>query len=283
VSSGRDTGPLEALSGILAERFGRITGLIVTLAPMNGELTGVGQNPDPPSHPACEGVVNKGACSRSWRGHVSQLRADPRTHWHRCENHRLCAVVPLVANGRCVAVCKLVCAEYVGQEEFLRHLGVLEVVVESFQTRHADKLRRLADQAQEGEEQVTPSFGVSPMGVSDPHPQVRKAIQYIEEHLNEVTLTVNRIARALGINSTYLAHLFSTQTGVRATHYITGQRVELAKGLLATTDWQVKRIAYESGHANADWFSQVFRNYTGMSPREYRRAVRGAEGCGPEE
>jgi AraC-like DNA-binding protein len=274
VSAGKPGGPLETLSRMLGERFGRITGLAVTVATMDGQIPG-GPRSLPPTHPACDDVADKGVCARSWEGHLSQLHGNPRTHWHRCDSHRFCAVVPFLANRRCVGMCKLVCMDSVGEDEFLRYLGVLEVVVESFQTRHADQLLRLADEQEEDVGRASLSVGASPSDFNDRHPQVRKAVEYIDEHLSEVTLTVNRIARALGINSTYLAHLFSVQTGIRATHYITARRIELAKSLLATTDWQVKRIAYESGHANADWFSQVFRNYTGTSPREYRRAIRG--------
>ena len=56
--------------------------------------------------------------------------------------------------------------------------------------------------------------------------------------------------------------------------YIAVRRVELAKTLLVTTDWQIKRIARETGHANPTWFSHVFGVHTGCTPGEHRRRAR---------
>jgi transcriptional regulator GlxA family with amidase domain len=105
------------------------------------------------------------------------------------------------------------------------------------------------------------------------HPQVRRAIALIERRANEPQLNVAAIATELGMNATYLAHLFREETGVRMSRLIAWHRIEIAKTLLSTTDWQVKRIAYESGHGNPNWFSHVFRLHTGDSPSEYRDRV----------
>jgi AraC-like DNA-binding protein len=268
--------PLEALSELLEDRFGRITGLAAVVAPLGSHARAAGHWSGAPLHPACHDAVDRDACFRAWQGHLAQFAARPHTHWHRCDQHRFCAVVPVMANGRCLMVCKLVCTECIGENDFLRHLGVLEIVVDSFATARAESLAEWADRQDAVEEtMLTPA--ALPTDLSGCHPQVLKALEYIDRHLSEANLTIARISRHLSINATYLAHLFSTQTGMRATHYIAARRIELAKRLLATTNWQVKRIAYESGHANADWFSQVFRHYAGMSPREYRRAIRGGE------
>ncbi len=83
-------------------------------------------------------------------------------------------------------------------------------------------------------------------------------------------MTVASIARLLRISSTHLAHLFATQIGVRMAQYIAAQRIQLARKLLATTDWQIKRIARVSGHRNIGSFSRFFRAHTGQTPSEYR-------------
>ncbi len=109
------------------------------------------------------------------------------------------------------------------------------------------------------------------LGPAEPlHPQVLKAIAYIESHLADCDLKVGQVARTLDLNNTYLSHLFSENVGVRMGRYIARRRVQVAQKLLATTDWQVKRVAFESGHASPDWFTRVFHNYAGMTPVEYR-------------
>ena len=83
-------------------------------------------------------------------------------------------------------------------------------------------------------------------------------------------MTVSRIARDLSVNSTYLAHLFSLDMGTRMSRYIATHRVQLAKKLLLETDWQIKRIAFETGHSTPYWFSEVFRDHTGVTPTRFR-------------
>jgi len=51
---------------------------------------------------------------------------------------------------------------------------------------------------------------------------------------------------------------------------ITQRQIEVAKRLLTTTDWRIKRIAFETSDANPNRFIQLFRTETGMTPVEYR-------------
>ena len=102
------------------------------------------------------------------------------------------------------------------------------------------------------------------------HPKVRKAIEYINRNAASVHVSVASVAREMGLNPTYLGHLFAEQVGMPMHRYVAEQRIELAKQLLTTTKWQIKRVAYASGHANADWFSHSFRMATGRTPTEYR-------------
>lgn len=111
-------------------------------------------------------------------------------------------------------------------------------------------------------------------GPRNGHPLVRKAVRYIDRHLANAELTVEGVARHAGVNATYLGHLFSKHAGIRMSRYIAMRRVELAKSLLATTDWQVKRVAFATGHRNANWFTEVFRHFAGSTPSEFRRSLK---------
>jgi two-component system response regulator YesN len=103
------------------------------------------------------------------------------------------------------------------------------------------------------------------------HPKIAEALRCIEEGLSDPTLTVEDIATRLGLHPTYLSRLFTEQTGQRMSRFIAARRIEKARHLLATTDWQIKRVALETGHANPNWFCHIFQLHTGLSPREYRR------------
>jgi transcriptional regulator GlxA family with amidase domain len=113
------------------------------------------------------------------------------------------------------------------------------------------------------------------------HPKVRQALQYIEEHIKEPGLTVGRIAEVLGITPTYLSQLFLRHTGEKMSRFIACRRVAMARHLLETTDWQVKRIAREAGFANPKWFFHVFGVIAGQTPSGYRRRSHG-RGSSPQ-
>jgi len=178
--------------------------------------------------------------------------------------------VPVVWRDRPVAACKLVCSGDLAADAFEHHVELLEVLIETFQTKHGELLALVAG-GPGAHAEALPAAG-SPQGVT--HSQVRNALEYIEAHLADPKLSVAGIAADLRINSTYLSHLFAEQVGVRMGRYIVQRRIELAKKLLTTNSWQIKRVAYESGHKNADWFSQVFHAHVGMTPGEYRRSAR---------
>jgi len=56
--------------------------------------------------------------------------------------------------------------------------------------------------------------------------------------------------------------------------FIVKRRIETAQTLLATTDLQIKRVAFHTGHANPSWFCHLFRAHTGAAPAKYRARMR---------
>jgi YesN/AraC family two-component response regulator len=161
-------------------------------------------------------------------------------------------------------------------DAFEMHVELLDVLVENFGLKEAELLVRLAPSKdfQGDEESLQRDDAKTSSRARSDHPQVEAALIYIKKHITDSNMTVARIARALDVNASYLAHLFSLQVGVRMSRYIAGRRIELAKTLLASTSWQIKRVAYETGHGNPLWFSEVFREHTGVTPTKFRQNAR---------
>jgi AraC-like DNA-binding protein len=267
---------LERLRVLVAERFQRLTGHVAVAGLLDplGEETSAG----PPligEHPTCGDTRDNPYCRSSWQAHLARLTVQPEGHWHRCERDKLCAVVPVMWRRHCLAACRLVCPASIPEEMFVHHAELLEVLIENFLARHAEHLLllpRLRGFRIMPDESAIPAEGGMP--ASSLHPQVRAALAYIDKHLSNTKMSAAEIADDLGLNPTYLAHLFAEQIGGRMSRYITARRVELAESLLAGTNWQIKRVARESGYTNPDWFSHVFHAYTGLPPGEYRRRIR---------
>jgi AraC-like DNA-binding protein len=161
--------------------------------------------------------------------------------------------------------------------DFEGQVDLLDVLAHHFVLSQSGFLDRLLqDEETAADIGPLPSRRTKKHAVRRPsHPQVVKAVQYIKKNLSDPKLTVGRVARELEIHPHYLSHLFADQIGQRMSQFIADQRVEQAKTLLATTDWQIKRIAHETGHANPNWFCYIFRTLTGLTPGGYRAQSRG--------
>ncbi len=99
---------------------------------------------------------------------------------------------------------------------------------------------------------------------------VRNAQAYVEEHYME-PVTLEEIARHVGLNETYLSSVFKKQTGKSLIDFLTHVRVQHAKELLINHHKSVNEIAEEVGFNDAKYFTKRFKKYTGLSPNEYRK------------
>ena len=70
------------------------------------------------------------------------------------------------------------------------------------------------------------------------------------------------------MNVDYVSKQFVRQTGIKFSAYLTNTRMELAKKLLLKQGSdKICNIAEEIGYGNnPQYFSQLFKKYTGMSP-----------------
>ncbi|SFE81386.1 Two-component response regulator, YesN/AraC family, consists of REC and AraC-type DNA-binding domains [Paenibacillus algorifonticola] len=99
--------------------------------------------------------------------------------------------------------------------------------------------------------------------------KVRQALEQMESHYGDPELDADTIARQLGISRDHFRHLFKLETGKTALDRLTEIRIEKAKQLLDEGNLKVYEIADRVGFRNGQYFSQVFRKVTGMTPLEY--------------
>ena len=65
--------------------------------------------------------------------------------------------------------------------------------------------------------------------------------------------------------------LFREKLGVTFVEYVTGVRMEMAKNYLLHTRMPIAAIAEKLGYDDAGYFGKVFRKYTGVTPKTFRR------------
>lgn len=81
-------------------------------------------------------------------------------------------------------------------------------------------------------------------------------------------------AKELGISSYYLSKLFKESENVNYIDYVNNLRIEYAKKQLMETEKSIKEICMESGYGDPNYFSRIFKKWTGVTPTEYREEGR---------
>ncbi len=94
----------------------------------------------------------------------------------------------------------------------------------------------------------------------------------LESHFLE-HWTVSRYAAALSITPTHLSRITRAATGRAASQLIVERIVREARRNLAYTNLPVSTIAYALGFNDPAYFSRLFAEATGLSPRSFREKV----------
>ena len=79
------------------------------------------------------------------------------------------------------------------------------------------------------------------------------------------------MACTVGVSSFYLSKLFKEEKGVTYINFISDKRLEKSRQMLAETDLSIKEITGEVGYNDQNYFSRIFKNKYGLSPKEYRK------------
>jgi two-component system response regulator YesN len=99
---------------------------------------------------------------------------------------------------------------------------------------------------------------------------ISKAIRYMEEH-NSEHLPLQQVASQVHLNAAYFSHLFKKETGRSFVDYLIELRMEKAKQLLSNTDMKVTEVSGLIGYDLPNYFAKLFKQSTGLSPKEYRK------------
>lgn len=140
---------------------------------------------------------------------------------------------------------------------------------------------RLLESLIEGAPSSTDPIRLPPLGVvtrqstdmlAIEDPDIRSAVQYIRQHVQNVTVT--RLLRQIPMNRRYLERRFAELLGRSPHQEIRHQRIARAKMLLSQTDLSMADIARRSGFANSKRLANVFHAMTGQTPSAYRKNFR---------
>lgn len=135
---------------------------------------------------------------------------------------------------------------------------------------HADNTKEIGDELVEFycyilKEKVKPSLS---------HETVNEVIQYINENV-EKQLIVEEIAKRFNVSTSHLSRIFREYTSVTLVEYITIRKIEEVQYYLRFSDQKIAEIAEKFHFCNQSYFTRVFKKYTGLTPRRFRKDLDG--------
>ncbi len=98
---------------------------------------------------------------------------------------------------------------------------------------------------------------------------VDAAIHYMTENI-ERRLSLDSLAKYMGYSASHFSSVFRRATGESPLHYFNRLKMERACLLLSNTTMQINQICHKVGIDDCYYFSRLFSQTTGLSPKAYR-------------
>jgi AraC family transcriptional regulator len=102
---------------------------------------------------------------------------------------------------------------------------------------------------------------------------VQRVKDYIDANVS-APLLLETLAKVAGTSPFHFARNFKAATGLPPHRYLTVQRIERAKTLLASTSTPIADVASWVGFSNQSHFTGQFRKLVGRTPKQFRDAAR---------
>ncbi|MFZ5999723.1 MAG: response regulator, partial [Bacteroidota bacterium] len=101
---------------------------------------------------------------------------------------------------------------------------------------------------------------------------IQRAIQFLEEHLDDSSLDVTRMTTALGMSRTNLHRKVKAITGLSTSEFIQDFRLRRAMLLIEQKTDSISQIAYQVGFNDQSYFTKCFKKKFGKTPSEVAAA-----------
>ena len=106
--------------------------------------------------------------------------------------------------------------------------------------------------------------------------RLRSILRYFQEHLGG-TLHLEEASAAAGLSTRECTRCFRELLNLSPIEYLTELRVRAAALELEQSVLPLAQVGGNAGFSSSSYFGKVFRQYTGCTPRAYRKMARRAE------
>jgi len=95
----------------------------------------------------------------------------------------------------------------------------------------------------------------------------------LQRALDSHAQSIDEMAKYAGMSKYHFIRRFKNEIGITPWQYILQRKITHAKELLHHKDKTIKEIAYETGFGNPDYFSTIFKKFTGCKPVDFRNTL----------
>ena len=99
-----------------------------------------------------------------------------------------------------------------------------------------------------------------------------KLNRLIEQHISNTALDISLLESEMGMSRTSLFNKMKAITGMGCNEYITKIRMEKAIQYIKESNLTFTEISEKVGYNTSSYFSSAFKQYTGMTPTQYRKS-----------
>jgi transcriptional regulator GlxA family with amidase domain len=100
--------------------------------------------------------------------------------------------------------------------------------------------------------------------------KVKTAQEYIHVYF-DADFTIEELAQRVGMSARNFTRCFKQATNETPLNYLHKLRINHARQLLETDYISVQEVCYQVGYEDIPFFRNVFKRYTGFSPKDYRQ------------
>ena len=98
---------------------------------------------------------------------------------------------------------------------------------------------------------------------------MQKTVDYLLEHIGNSDLTVEKLAREIGMSRANFYRKIKALTNMSASEFLRKVRMEHAAQLLKTNKIRISEVRYMVGISDADYFRKCFKTHFGLTPKDY--------------
>lgn len=99
---------------------------------------------------------------------------------------------------------------------------------------------------------------------------IRNIIQSVEENLQNSEFKIDDLAEAMSMSRTVFYRKVKSLMGVSPVDFVKTMRIKRAVQLLEQDEFTVSEVGYMSGFTTPQYFSRVFKEAMGCTPKEYK-------------